>query len=174
MTKPAVLERAVVEPRVATELLAQRRLAIVGASDDPKSITRPITEALRAHGTTVVPVNPAHPTVGGETCYPSVTDIPEPVDGVIVATNREHAAGVVRSCIAAGVRRIWLFQGIGEGSVSTEAVELCRANGVTVVEGACPLMFLEPMGWAHRVHRAVRRHRGAIAVTDAARAPTTA
>jgi predicted CoA-binding protein len=158
-----MIEPAVIEPRVAMEFLAQPRLALVGASDDPKSITRPIADALRASGTEVVPVNPAHATVGGATCFASIADVAEPVDGAIVVTNRRDAAGAVRSCIAAGVPRIWLFQGIGGSSVSDEAVELCRASGVTVVEGACPLMFFEPVGWAHRVHRTVRRHRGAIA-----------
>jgi hypothetical protein len=31
---------------------------------------------------------------------------------------------------------------------------------VAVVEGACPLMFLEPVGWFHRAHRGIRRIKG--------------
>src|SRR5215207_383922 len=129
------MEPAVIDPHVAMEFLALRRLALVGASDDPKSITLPIADALRSRGTHVVPVNPAHATVGGETCYETVADVPEPVDGAIVVTNHEQAAGAVRSCIAAGVPRIWLFHGIGRGSVTDDAIELCRTSGVTVVEG---------------------------------------
>lgn len=37
-----------------------------------------------------------------------------------------------------------------------------RSHGYDVVAGACPLMFLEPVGWFHRVHRAVRRANGAL------------
>jgi uncharacterized protein len=153
-----------IDPAVATEMLDQHRLALVGASDEPKSFAHTIAEALRAHGTQVVPVNPGHATVGGETCYPSVTDVPEPVDGVVVMVPSDRSADVVRACIDAGVTRVWLFQGLGGGgAVSPEAVELCRANGIAVVDGACPLMFLEPVGWFHRMHRSIRRHRGAIA-----------
>ena len=33
---------------------------------------------------------------------------------------------------------------------------LCHEAGVDVVEGACPMMFLEPVGWFHRLHRSMR------------------
>ena len=59
---------------------------------------------------------------------------------------------------------MWLFRGVGgQGSVSAEALGVCREHGITVIAGACPLMFLEPTGVVHRVHRAARRRRGAIA-----------
>ena len=152
-----------IDPALATEILAQSRLALVGASDHPKSFTRTIGEALRERGTEVVPVNPSHRTVAGRTCYATVADIPTPVGAAIVMVPADRAADVVRSCIDAGVSRVWLFQGLGgDGAVSAEAVELCHANDIAVVEGACPMMFLEPVGWFHRAHRFVRRHRGAI------------
>ena len=49
------------------------------------------------------------------------------------------------------------FTGLGAAIKLTEA-------GVDVVPGACPLMFLEPVGWFHRVHRAARRGRHALVV----------
>jgi hypothetical protein len=45
----------------------------------------------------------------------------------------------------------------GRGAVSDEAVELCHRHDIAVIEGACPLMFLQPVGFAHRTHRAFRR-----------------
>jgi hypothetical protein len=47
--------------------------------------------------------------------------------------------------------------------MSEEAVHLCRDHRVSVVAGACPLMFLEPVGWFHRLHRAARRLNGSLA-----------
>ena len=84
------------------------------------------------------------------------------------------ATAVVQQCIECGVPRVWLFQGIGgAGAVSDDAVALCRTHGVEVVAGACPLMFLEPVGAAHRFHRFMRRLNGGVgeavsttAVTD--------
>jgi predicted CoA-binding protein len=76
-----------------------------------------------------------------------------------------EAVAVVSDCLAAHVHHIWLFKGIGApGAVSDEAVQLCRDAGVNVVEGACPLMFLEPVGVGHRIHRGVRRLNGSLKV----------
>jgi hypothetical protein len=78
--------------------------------------------------------------------------------------NRVAAVDVVRDCIAHGIRRVWLFKGIGSaGAVSDEAVRLCQDSYTTVIAGACPLMFLDPVGLPHRVHRGVRRLKGALA-----------
>ena len=58
---------------------------------------------------------------------------------------------------------MWLFKGIGgPGALSDEVVRLCEDNGIDVVAGACPLMFLEPVGWFHRLHRSARRHNGSL------------
>jgi hypothetical protein len=50
-------------------------------------------------------------------------------------------------------------------------VQLCREQGIEVIAGACPLTFLEPVGWFHRVHRAVRRRKGALALTTGVDVP---
>ena len=69
--------------------------------------------------------------------------------------------------MAQGVESVWLFKGIGgSGAVTDEAMALCAENGLTVVAGACPLMFLEPVGWFHRLHRGVRRLNGSLATAS--------
>ena len=74
------------------------------------------------------------------------------------------AVAIVRERLALQVDHIWLFEGIGgPGAWSDEAVELCRKAHVDVVEGACPLMFLEPVGVGHRIHRGLRRLHGSLA-----------
>jgi hypothetical protein len=84
--------------------------------------------------------------------------------GAIVMVTREKAADVVRACTARGVPRVWLLGGIGgTGSVPDEAVELCQQHGVEVVARAWPLMFLEPAGWCHQAHRALRHLNGSLA-----------
>jgi acyl-CoA synthetase (NDP forming) len=85
------------------------------------------------------------------------------IDGAIVMVPAKASADVVRQCIDAGVRNIWLFKGVGgPGSTSAEATALCRDADVEVIDGACPLMFLDHAGWVHRFHHAVRSARGAI------------
>ena len=130
------------------DFLAQRRLAVVGVSSDPKGFGNTIHRELLAHGYDAVAVGRASP------------EIPDDVDGVIVMVDRESSADVVRQCVDRGISRIWLFQGIGgPGAVSDAAVALGRQHGATVIAGACPLMFLEPVGAFHKLHRGIRRLR---------------
>ena len=80
--------------------------------------------------------------------------------------HRDRAVPVVEEAIGFGIPRVWLFKGVGgAGSVSPEAVALCRSNGVTVVPGACPLMFLGPVATIHRIHRGVRHLNGSLSRT---------
>jgi predicted CoA-binding protein len=65
----------------------------------------------------------------------------------------EGAAAVVGQAVERGIPRVWLHRGVGRGSVSEEAVRVCRDNGIAVVDGACPLMFDEPVRGVHRIHR---------------------
>jgi acyl-CoA synthetase (NDP forming) len=154
----------VIEPRDAHEFLAQRRLAVVGASDRSGNFGATIYRALRDHGYDAVAVNPRAHTVAGDLCYPDLAEVPGDIDGAVVMVHRDHAADVVRDCARRGIPRVWLFQGAGGASaVSDAAVEACHQYGLAVVAGACPLMFLEPVGWIHRVHRSVRRARGGLA-----------
>ena len=104
-------------------------------------------------------VNPNADTVAGDRCYPDLASVPGALDGAVVMLSRERAASTVRECAEHDVPRVWLFKGLGgQGAVSDEALEVCAGNGIDVVAGACPLMFLEPLGWLHKMHRGARRH----------------
>lgn len=147
----------------ATRFLDTGRLVLVGASDDRANFGRTVLQAIRESGRDIVPVNPAAETVGGEPCYASVEDVPGPVAGAIVMVGPDRSAEVVRACARAGIPRVWLFKGVGgPGAVSDDALRLCDELHLEVVAGACPLMFLEPVGWIHRAHRAARRATGAV------------
>ena len=153
-----------IDQATVSAFLAGHRIAVVGASDNPKSFGSTIYRELLSHGYDAVPVNPNIASIEGQLCYSSLASVPDPIDGVLVMVNRETAADVVRACIERRIDRIWLFKGLGApGAVSDDAVALCHEHGIDVVEGACPLMFLEPVGWFHRVHRRVRRAKGSLA-----------
>jgi predicted CoA-binding protein len=153
-----------ISTKAAEDFLALRRIAVVGASADERKFGNAVYRRLRDDGYDVVAVNPGEDVVAGDRCYRSIGEVPDGVEGAIVMTSADHSADAVAACIAAGVRHIWLFQGIGgTGSVTKEALRLCEANGVTTIAGACPFMFLEPVRGGHRVHRAIRHLRGAVA-----------
>jgi predicted CoA-binding protein len=141
-----------------TEFLSCRRLAVVGASRDPRSFSRSVFVEFKRRGYDVVPVNPvASGTLEGVPFVESVQALRPPADAALLMTPPAVTAQVVKDCAAAGIRRVWMHQGIGVGAATPEAVAYCRAHGITVVEGACPLMYLPGTGFVHRAHRWCRQ-----------------
>jgi predicted CoA-binding protein len=143
--------------------LGCRHLAVIGASDNQNNFGRTVYTALRDHGHQVVPINRTGGTVAGDKAYASLTQVPWPVQGVVVMVDRQAALGAINDAAAAGATHVWLFKGLGgPGTSSPEAVEACERLGLDVVDGACPLMFLEPAGLVHRIHRHIRQARGQL------------
>jgi predicted CoA-binding protein len=137
------------------DFLGQQHLAVVGVSRDPKQFANGVYRQLRAGGRVLYPVNAAArgEPLEGDASYARLADVPDPVDGVLVMVPAEAAVSVVHEAIDRGVPRVWLHRGVGKGSVSSEAIQECRAHGVAVVDGACPLMFEQPVRGVHRLHR---------------------
>jgi predicted CoA-binding protein len=134
----------------AEEFLAQKRIAVAGVSRDEKQPANLIYRRLRDAGHEVFAVNPHADEAEGDPCFASVRDIPGPVDGVVIVTPAGASAGVVEDCIAAGVPRVWLHRGIGEGSYSEYAVATAREHGLAVIPGGCPCMFGATSDPGHR------------------------
>jgi predicted CoA-binding protein len=155
-----------VDEDVARRFLDSGRIAVVGASDQKGNFGAAIAKELLAHGVDVVVVHPSGLGAAGCPGYAGIGDVPGPVAGAILVLPPAASLDAVRACIAAGVRRIWFFRGIGApGAATDEAVAAAHAAGLEVVPGACPLMFLEPVSWFHRIHRSVRRRRGDLRTT---------
>jgi len=151
----------------ANDFLAQRRIALVGVSRNPADMSRTLFRELRERGYDVVPVNPELQSVDGVPCMHKLQDIRPRVDGAIVMTSPAVTDRVVRDCEEAGVPRVWMHRGAGQGAVNPVAVSYCRDHGIACVDGACPFMFLPGTSLFHRAHgfflRLFGRHPGARA-----------
>lgn len=135
------------------------RIAVVGVSRNPKHFANQVYGHLRDGGREMVPVHPIADTIEGDPCVTSVADLPDGVDRVLIMLGADAAIPVVDACVERGISQVWLHRGAGEGAVSAEAIDRCRDAGIQVVDGACPLMFAEPVGWIHRAHRFVSGRR---------------
>jgi uncharacterized protein len=136
----------------AAAFLTHRRVAVAGLSRDRPNPGNFIYRRLKQQGFEVFPVHPEAAVIDGDACYPSVALVPGGVDAVIVATHPDKTAQVVKDCVAAGVRNVWLHRSVSAGSVSAEAIALCEEHRVALLDGGCPLMVLEP----DVVHRCMR------------------
>ena len=135
-----------------SDFLAQKRIAVAGVSRNKSNhpAGNLIFRRLKDTGHEVFPVNPHMPTFEGTRCYPDLKSIPGGVDGVVIITRPETTARIVRECAEAGVRRVWMHSSAAKGSsVSADAVEFCRRNDITVIAGACPMMFGPGVDFGH-------------------------
>lgn len=127
------------------ELLAARRVAVIGASDDPEKIAGKPFAFLRRDrfDGQVWAVNPTRDTVQGVRAYPSVADIGEPVDLAIITVPARHVLGAVRDCVAAKVRGAVVFAGGmaetgDEGRrLETEVAAVAREGGLRLIGPNC-------------------------------------
>lgn len=148
------------EYAAAEEFLTQRHIAVVGVSRNPNEFANELYRNLRDGGRTLYPVNinGGVRIIEGDTAYRTVFQVPDPVDGVIIMLPPSQTVYVVQQAIARGIERVWMFRGVGRGSVSHTATSLCVDAGISVIEGGCPMMFLEPVRGVHRLHRALSMH----------------
>ncbi len=147
-----------------TDFLAQKRIAVVGVSRNKPGAASLIYHKLKQAGHHVFAVNPNASSFEGDACYPDVKSIPSPVDGVVIVTRPALTEEVVRQCADAGVPRVWMHQSLGSGatSVSEEAAKFCNDHAITVIAGACPMMFCQPVDFGHKCMRWMLRLTGGL------------
>ncbi len=114
-------------------LRSARVIAVVGHSDNPARTSYRIAQYLRQAGYTVYPVNPQVAAIDGEPSYPTLADVPEPIDIVNVFRRSEHLAGVVDEAIAVGAKTVWAQLGVFDHDAGEKAL---RA-GLNVAMNAC-------------------------------------
>lgn len=137
------------------EFLAQQHLAVAGVSRDRKQFANGVYRHLRDGGRTMYPVNPrvgSDATLEGDRAYRSLLHVPDPVDGAVLILPRPELQTALDDVVARGIPRVWLHRGPGQTEIPPEFVEFCRDHGLTVVDGACPLMFDRPVKGVHRFH----------------------
>ena len=110
-----------------------KRIAVVGLSPRPERPSYRVSRAMQGFGYRIVPVRPAVSEVLGETAYATLSDIPEKVDMVDVFRAGDQIDPIIDECIALGIPRLWLQDGV----INEAAAERARAAGITVVMDRC-------------------------------------
>jgi hypothetical protein len=110
-----------------------KTIAVVGLSPNAARPSYGVSKSMQEFGFRVIPVHPAAQEILGEKVYPSLKDIPFPVDLVDVFRSAEFIDGVVDECLALGIKAIWIQEGI----VNEPAAARALAGGMTVVMDRC-------------------------------------
>ena len=140
----------------AADFLAQRRIAVAGVSRQAAGHGgNYIYKTLKKRGYEVFAVNPNAETVEGDTAYHDLTSIPGGVGAVVIGTRPETADATMRECAELGIKRVWMHRSFGGGSVDDAATIAGRDAGLSVIAGACPLMYGEKADFGHKCMRVV-------------------
>ena len=87
--------------------------------------------------------------VEGDEAFPSVADLPEKVDGVIIELPRHKVMDVVTQVAESGIRDLWLHMGCD----SPEVLAFCEEQGIQVRHGGCAVMYTQQGFSYHSIHR---------------------
>jgi predicted CoA-binding protein len=125
------------DDRGVGELLATtRRIAVIGASDDPARPSNDVFRQLSAQGLDCVPVNPNVAAVGGVTAYPTLAHAVAatgPFDIVDVFRRAELCPPHAQEAVDAGARCLWLQLGI----VDWTSARIAHEARLSVVMDRC-------------------------------------
>ncbi|WP_442603850.1 CoA-binding protein [Paenibacillus sp. KN14-4R] len=116
------------------EILASAgNIAVVGLSDKPDRTSYMVSEAMKERGYRIIPVNPNANYILGEKCYPSLLDIPEPIDIVNVFRRAEEVVPIAEQAAQIKAKVFWLQLGI----INDDAGRIASEAGLTVIMDRC-------------------------------------
>jgi predicted CoA-binding protein len=121
------------DARVTEILRGMKRVAVIGISDKPERASHGITKFLTGLGLEVYGVNPALEEVLGVKVYPSLAEVPGPLDVVDVFRRSEAVPPIVDAAIAADAAAVWMQEGV----VNEDAARTARAAGLDVIMNRC-------------------------------------
>jgi predicted CoA-binding protein len=124
------------EQDAITQMLAGRRIAVVGMTPDESRAGHYVPEFLRTRGKEIIPVNPTYPEVDGLKSYPTLADVPGHVDVVLVFRRPEFCAQVAEDAAAVHASGLWLQSGI----YNDEAKRIAEEAGMNFVQGRCMMV----------------------------------
>jgi predicted CoA-binding protein len=127
--------------------LASKRIAFAGVSRNPRDFTRMLFREFRGRGYDVVPVNPNLAEVDGVPCFATVAEISPPVEAALLLTPPAMNSRLAEDCVQAGIRKIWIYRRAAEPA----------PEGLNLISGECPFMFLPQTGGIHRFHGFCRK-----------------
>ncbi|MCL6620515.1 MAG: CoA-binding protein [Syntrophobacterales bacterium] len=121
-------------PEIIRRILTDYRVvAVVGLSPQPDRPSHQVARYLKEHGYRIVPVRPGCSEILGERCYPSLKDVPFPVEVVDIFRNVEAIPGVVEEALQVGAKAVWMQLGLAEPIAGAKA----RDAGMLVVMDRC-------------------------------------
>ena len=127
-------------------LHSAKTIAIVGLSPNELRASYFVGYYLRRHGYRVIPVNPRETEILGQKSYPSLSDVPEPVDIVNVFRAPDALPEIAREAVAIRAGALWCQYGV----INSDGARIAEDGGVTVIMDRC--LKVEHARYVGRMH----------------------
>jgi acyl-CoA synthetase (NDP forming) len=125
-------------------LLQPRSIAFVGASAKPETIGNDMVRMCRAAGFigTMLPVNPTYREIDGLPCFPSLSELPAPLDHAVLAVANHRLEAALDEAIAAGAKAATIFGSCildedGPTTLARRIAAKARKAGLAICGGNC-------------------------------------
>jgi uncharacterized protein len=112
-----------------------KRLAVVGLSSNTWRASYGVSRFMQTVGYHITPVNPNEVEVLGQKAYPTLDEVPDPIEIVNIFRRSEFVPEVVDAAIRRGAKVVWMQEGV----IHEEAAQRARAAGIEVVMDRCIL-----------------------------------
>jgi len=132
---PLQLTHIMNEPDTIKNILKLKIIAVVGMSPKPERPSHYVSMYMKEHGYTIIPVNPGQTEIAGETCYPSLLEIPYKIDVVDVFRRPEHVLPIAELAVKISAKALWLQDDV----INEEAAAIAERAGLLVVMNDCML-----------------------------------
>ena len=127
-------------------LHSARTIAIVGLSANQLRPSNFVGFYLKRHGYRVIPVNPRETEILGEASYPSLSDVPGPIDVVNVFRAPDALPAIAREAVSIKAGALWCQLGV----INAEGTRLAEQGGLDVVVDRC--LKIEHARYMGRMH----------------------
>ncbi|MEO5821336.1 MAG: CoA-binding protein [Vicinamibacteraceae bacterium] len=117
--------------------MAARVVAVVGASSDRLKFGNRAVRAFIRQGYDVKPVNPNEETIEGLTVFPTIAEVPGPIDIVSMYVPPDIGIGLLEAIAARHPGELWINPGAESAALEARA----RALGLTPIY-ACSIVAL--------------------------------
>jgi predicted CoA-binding protein len=112
-----------------------KTIAVVGLSSQKRRPSFGVSQYMQEAGYRIIPVNPNETEVLGERAYPTLDDVPDPIEIVNIFRRPEYVPDIVETAIRRNARVIWMQLGVADETAASRA----RAAGLEVVMDLCIL-----------------------------------
>ncbi|OQA54281.1 MAG: Succinyl-CoA ligase (ADP-forming) subunit alpha [Euryarchaeota archaeon ADurb.Bin294] len=146
---PVVQERPVLPP--VPDILHPKSIAVVGASRNPGKVGYAVFRNLLNFKGKLYPVNPQAEDILGIPVYKTLSDIPEPVEMVVVAIPAPKVPEIIQEAGSRGVKVAVIltagFRETGEEGkkIEDELLRVARETGIRIVGPNCLGIIIPPL-----------------------------